>query len=281
MIDFFFQMGLSNACLSLVLAVVAMLVGARARRPQLAYMLWLLVFIKLVTPPIVKIPIVTIPAQGETAVAINENSRIGQLLSNNPQLNIEVSQWSTLGSTAWNHARVWLPPIWLVGIAVVFAFSIVRVCRFRRLLAAKSEAVRQDLQTAAVEIARRLGLNKIPTILTTSANLSPMVWWTGGKVRIVIPKALLDRMEAQQWKWILAHELAHVRRRDYLVRWLEWLACVCFWWNPVVWWAQRNLRATEEICCDELVISCLNPKPKFYANSLLYSFRGKNDQNVT
>jgi len=76
-------------------------------------------------------------------------------------------------------------------------------------------------------------------------------------------------MDAQQLQCILAHELAHVRRRDYLVRWLEWLACVCFWWNPVVWWAQRNLRAAEEICCDELVISCLNPKPKFYANSLL------------
>ena len=81
------------------------------------------------------------------------------------------------------------------------------------------------------------------------------------------------QMDAQQWQWILAHELAHelahVRRRDYLVRWLEWLACVVFWWNPVVWWAQRNLRAAEEICCDELVISCLNPKPISYANSLL------------
>ena len=96
-----------------------------------------------------------------------------------------------------------------------------------------------------------------------------MVWWIGGKVRIVIPTTLLEQMDAQQWQWILAHELAHVRRRDYMVRWLEWLACVVFWWNPVVWWAQRNLRATEEICCDELVISCLNPKPKLYANSLL------------
>ncbi len=37
----------------------------------------------------------------------------------------------------------------------------------------------------------------------------------------------------------------------------------------MVWWAQRNLRAMEEICCDDLVISCLNAKPKFYADSLL------------
>ena len=269
MIDFLLQMGLSNAFFSLALAIIATIVGAKARRPGLAYMLWLLVFIKLLTPPIVTIPIDTIPAVSDTAVAINENLRLGELLSNNPQLNIEASQWLTLGSAVWNRARVWLPPIWLLGSAVVFAFSIVRVCRFRRLLAAESEATSDELQTAAVEIAHRLGLKRIPMILTTSANLSPMVWWAGGKVRIVIPKALLDQMDPQQWKWIIAHELAHVRRRDYLVRWIEWLACVCFWWNPVVWWAQRNLRAAEEICCDELVLSSLNPKPKTYANSLL------------
>jgi len=263
MIDYFFQMGLSNGCLSLALAIVAMAVGAKARRPHLAHLLWLLVFIKLLTPPIVRIPIVTIPTQGETAVVINDNSQPGPQINDSHQFDIDTQ------STAWNHARVWLPPIWLVGSVIVFAFSIVRVFRFSSLLAAKSEATRQDLQTATVEIAHRLGLNRIPTILTTSARISPMVWWAGGKVRIVIPKALLDQMDTQQWKWILAHELAHVRRRDYLVRWLEWLACVFFWWNPVVWWAQRNLRAAEEICCDELVISRLNPKPKTYANSLL------------
>ena len=47
------------------------------------------------------------------------------------------------------------------------------------------------------------------------------------------------------------------------------LACVCFWWNPVVWWARRNLRANEELCCDALVVSSLRPKPRTYANSLL------------
>ena len=88
MTDFFFQMGLSNACFSLALAIVAMVVGAKARRPHLAHLLWLLVFIKLLTPPIVTVPIVTIPAQGETAVAINDHSTPGPLLSHSPELNI-------------------------------------------------------------------------------------------------------------------------------------------------------------------------------------------------
>ncbi len=273
MTHYFLQIGLSNACFSLALAIVAMVAGAKAKRPHLAHALWLLVFVKLVTPPIVSIPIVTIPQQHEATAAIADNSPTAPIVAGNRQFDIDgqsnASLSARIGSLAIRHGKEWLPPIWLLGSVVVFAWSMVRVSRFSRLLAAESEVAPQQLQTAAAKIARRLGLNKTPTIYTTSTRLSPLVWWAGGKVRIVIPTVVLEKMEPQQSQWILAHELAHVRRRDYLVRWIEWLACVCFWWNPVVWWAQRNLRATEEICCDALVLSSMHPKPKSYANSIL------------
>jgi len=89
MTDFLFLMGLSNACLSLALAIVAMVVGARARRPHLAHMLWLLVFVKLVTPPIATIPVVTIAAQGETTVMINNPSSPGLTLANSRQFDLD------------------------------------------------------------------------------------------------------------------------------------------------------------------------------------------------
>ncbi len=44
---------------------------------------------------------------------------------------------------------------------------------------------------------------------------------------------------------------------------------MAFWWNPVAWWARRNLRANEEICCDALVLSRLHPQPRSYARSLV------------
>ena len=65
-------------------------------------LLWLLVFVKLVTPPIVTIPIVTIPAQGETAIAINDHSGPGPLLSDSRQLNIDASLWSKIGNVRWS-----------------------------------------------------------------------------------------------------------------------------------------------------------------------------------
>ena len=273
MTDFFLQIALSNACFSLALAIVAMVVGAKARRPHLAWFLWLLVFVKLLTPPVKTIPIVTIPWQSETPVAINDHSQPGSPIAKGRQLNLDGQSGAFLSAriqaVVLEHGKTVLSLIWLMGSVFVLTWSLLRVYRFNRLLKLESEVSSQELQAVGAKLANRFGLKAAPAIYVTSANLSPMVWWIGGKVRIIIPTALLDQMETRQFQWILAHELAHVRRRDYLIRWIEWLACVCFWWNPVTWWARHNLRANEEICCDALVVSRLNPKPESYANSLL------------
>ncbi len=262
MIDYLLQLGLSNACMSLALAILAMVVGVTFKRPHLAHLLWLLVLIKLVTPPVVTIPVIAIPGLPETAVALNNRPFVALE-------KVDTSLWSRIEFIVSNYGREGLVFIWLLGSVIVFAWSLVRVYRFNRLLKMESEVAPQELQAVAAGIANRLELKPIPKVYTTSAHLSPMIWWIGGKVQIVIPSALLDRMDESKWQWIVAHELAHVRRRDYMVRWIEWLACVGFWWNPVVWWAGRNLRAMEEICCDALVMSCLKAQPQSYADSLL------------
>jgi beta-lactamase regulating signal transducer with metallopeptidase domain len=125
MTDSLLQMGLSNACFSLALAIVAMVVGARTKRPHLAHMLWLIVFIKLVTPPIVTIPVDTFSAQPEAAGTLDDH---GHLLP--PVTDAQSLAAATLSSlrsgigAVWNHGRIWLPPIWLVGSVVVFAWSL-------------------------------------------------------------------------------------------------------------------------------------------------------------
>ena len=267
MMDLLLRMGLSNACFALALALAARAAGAKARHPHLAYLLWLLVFVKLVTPPLV-----TIPVGGFSAPMGDVGADARTFVAGAPSAMADAAPGSPRRShlaTTWNRVKPGLAALWLLGSMVALVWSMVRVYRFGRLLAAQSEVAPPELQREAERMARRLGLAATPAIRTVSAHLSPLVWWVGGRVRIVIPRALLEQMDAHNWQWILAHELAHVRRRDHLVRWVEWLACVGFWWNPVVWWAQRNLRAMEEICCDDLVLSRLHPQPKSYADSLL------------
>lgn len=287
MTELFLRTGLSNALLSLVLALLAGAVGLTFKRPQLTHLLWLLVFVKLVTPPLVHLPLVTIPSPAGLsstryvlspstgAIATGESTRSAASIqaltpSSTHGRTSSIGRWwasTHTRLTSWG-AR-WLLPVWLVGGFLVFAGSLFRAYRFNRLLVRESVEAPSSIQDTAASISHHLGLRRVPTVYTTTACLSPMVWWMGGPVRVVLPLHLLRHMVPEQWRWVLAHELAHVQRRDYMVRWLEWLACVGFWWNPVVWWAQRNLRATEEICCDALVLSALKPSPHSYAKALL------------
>jgi beta-lactamase regulating signal transducer with metallopeptidase domain len=265
--DLFFQIGLSNACFALVLALVALLVGAKSKRPHLAHLLWLMVLIKLVTPPLLSLPV--IPSSGPLeesvksfAMPVIEAGELGPVVDEHP------ARAEFLRAVV-EHGKAWFVGLWLAGSALVLCWSLVRVVQFHRLLVAHSESASDEVQAAAMKIAGALGLRKAPMILATSAQLSPMVWWAGGRVRVILPSTLLETMSTDGWSSVLSHELAHVRRGDYFVRWLEWLACVLFWWNPVMWWAQRNLRAAEEICCDALVLSHLKLESHSYANSIL------------
>lgn len=267
MTDLLFQVGFSNVFLSFILAIAALIAGITIKRPQLAHILWLLVLVKLVTPPLFTIPVIELPEQLDSVVFSRpDNSR--------PAANFSGFDGDAIPPADTSFAFLdsgmnIILAMWILGSIVVFGISLVRVFRFNAMLKSGSETAPQEIQDISDGIAYRLKLKRVPLVSTTSAHISPMIWWLGRKVRIIIPAQLIEEMDSQQFHWILAHELAHVRRMDYLVRWIEWLAYVCFWWNPVVWWARYNLRMNEELCCDALVVSSLKPKPITYADSLL------------
>jgi beta-lactamase regulating signal transducer with metallopeptidase domain len=255
-IAFLVQLAISNLLLSAILAGVAYAVHRRGRYPALAHLLWVLVLAKLVTPPLFSLPLAQIPGSSGA--------------SSGPALASAVSAGPGPGA-AWLVERgvTVLLLAWALGSAVVLVVSLLRIYRFDRLLRRTSSQAPAGMQWLAREVAEQLELRSPPTIYISTARLSPMTWWAGGRVRVVLPKALPDEVDSEQLRWVIAHELAHVKRRDHLVRWLEWIACVSFWWNPVAWWARSNLRFDEEASCDALVLDRLGPQPRSYAMALL------------
>jgi beta-lactamase regulating signal transducer with metallopeptidase domain len=254
------QVAFSNVLLSAVLAVLAAVVHRRGRYPSLAHALWVLVLLKVVTPPLVILPLLPEP---------------GQAVTGDPSPAEPIA--SAAGTTIMEAFGGWLSGpgstllvlAWAIGSGLVLLFSLLRIRAFDRLVPSPSTQAPEDVGHLAVEAARRLGLRSVPAISLSSARLSPLTWWLGRRVRIVLPGTLVREVPATQLRWVIAHELAHVKRHDPLVRWLEWLACVAFWWNPVVWWARRDLRLAEEVACDALVISRLGGAPRAYARALL------------
>ena len=273
MTDYFVQTCISNVLLALLLAIVAVIVSRKSNWTGLAYLLWMLVLLKLVTPPLLSIPIPNMLAVETTPAAIVDAPASTGLAvaSGLEKVGDDSASVAVVNSPAinWNLVKSFLVALWLAGTVVSIVISLCRVTKFNRLLRSSSKPTAESVAREAAALAVDLQLARHPQLRTTSANVSPMVWWCGGQVQVVLPDALLEEIEPDQWRWALAHELAHVQRRDYLVRWLEWLACSVFWWNPLAWYARKNLRAAEEICCDAMVLSRLKPEPLVYANSIL------------
>ena len=84
---------------------------------------------------------------------------------------------------------------------------------------------------------------------------------------VLLPASALAALSPQQLEAILAHELAHIRRHDYLVNLLQTLVETLLFYHPAVWWLSRRIRIERENCCDDLAVS-LCGDPVAYANAL-------------
>jgi beta-lactamase regulating signal transducer with metallopeptidase domain len=157
-----------------------------------------------------------------------------------------------------------------LGALGVVAVALHRGRRFRRLLACAVPAP-PPVAARAREIARHLGLPNAPPVLLVPAPVPPMLWPTRRGPQLLLPQQLLGDLTADERDALLAHELAHVRRRDHWVRFVEIAATALFWWYPVAWWARTALRRAEERCCDEWVLRVLPSSAGAYASGLLKS----------
>lgn len=72
---------------------------------------------------------------------------------------------------------------------------------------------------------------------------------------ILVPASALAGLDLQALEAILAHELAHVRRRDYLINLLQNLVESLLFFHPAMWWVSRQIRMERELCCDDAAIA--------------------------
>lgn len=143
--------------------------------------------------------------------------------------------------------------LWLAGVAF-FSLRLVGGWIVARRFAWRAVHPASDrIQVLARQLADRLAVHRAVAILQSSAVAVPvMLGWL--KPTIVLPVAALSGLSPMQMEALLAHELAHVRRHDYLVNLLQSVAEALLFYHPAVWWLSRRVRAERELCCDDLAV---------------------------
>jgi len=155
---------------------------------------------------------------------------------------------------------------WAAGAAVALGWLLVAARRVGRV-AARGVTVTDARWSAALEQARRdAGLTRPVQLLAVPHGLL-LATWGSWKPQVLIPASALGWSEARV-RTVLAHEIAHVVRHDWLVQSIAEVLRALLWWNPLAWLACRALRHDSELACDDAVLRG-GVGPTAYADELL------------
>ncbi len=265
------DVALTNAVLATGLALVAA-AASRFTRPAVAHGFWLLVFVKLLTPPLLELGVVPRPeaASATVATVATEPSRSISMPFTGENASRPPGTTTTPRDRGpdWPSASTLAVTLWGAGALVLAALALLRLILFGRQ-ARRSKPADAALARRLNALAARMDLVRCPPLRLLDSKISPLVFSLFGEPRIYLPRQLAESLEPAALDAVLTHELAHIKRRDHWVRGLELLVCPLFWWLPVTWWAKRSLHLAEELCCDEWVLKIVPGSRRAYADGLL------------
>ncbi|MCX6618904.1 MAG: M56 family metallopeptidase, partial [Acidobacteria bacterium] len=255
-----------------VLAVLVELICTVLRpRPAVCHLLWLAVLIKLMTPPVVSWPW-ALPGSGglERFAVLEFASATAEepAMPNGHQL-ARAAASSTSPAPPQPFAIDMVSTgigLWIVGAVCAAILQAVRLRKLRRISRRTSPAP-DWLDSLAAEMAQRLHVRP-PRVLLVEG-LCSAVAVNAWRPKVLVSRALIDAIPRDDFAGILAHELAHFKRRDLWIGFLEFAAQCAWWWNPLLYVVRRRLHLYREMAADAWVLWALPDRQRHYAETLV------------
>lgn len=161
---------------------------------------------------------------------------------------------------AWGKAWLWTLSPWLMSawLCGVLLLSLRTAWAWKQAQALTREGTRPpggDATMALVRMMERTRVSRPVRLLESVAVEVPTVvgLW---KPLILVPTSTLTGLSVPQLEAVLAHELAHIRRHDYLVNLLQALVETALFYHPAVWWLSARIREERENCADDVAVEC-------------------------
>ena len=204
-------------------------------------------------------------AQMTTALA-GESASPAIPPAHRPKLSIKPDE---PGLVAMSGRVDWIPiaaGLWAAGFAVMMLRMAVHLRGARRLMAGCQEASESAVGEQVQRLLERLQWRRNIRVMLAAGLSSPAVV---GFLRpvLLIPAAIACELTPQQLESILLHELAHIRRHDYLVNVGQMLIEALLFFSPAVWFISRQIRIEREACCDAFAANATG-EPLRYAEAL-------------
>jgi len=161
----------------------------------------------------------------------------------------------------------WLALVWMVGAMVMLLRAGIKVAGAENLRRSCQPLTDETMISLVAEACRAVELGRKIRVAVTDKLTSPAV--VGVIVpTLILPLSLFSALTPEQIRFILLHELAHIRRGDYFANLFQLFAEALLFFNPAVWWISHQIRREREACCDALAIE-LSGAPADYAATLV------------
>ena len=231
-------------------ALIALLYVAarRSRTPQTRYLVGCLALAAMTLAPIV-----TFAISGQPELA--QTHTFASPVPTDPA-HIEALQIlpASLQQAAHPEIMPWLVMAWFAGAIVFWARltgSWIVATRMRSTFVRRAPP---QWQRKLDEIKTRIRVSQPVRLLTSALVQTPaVIGWL--RPVILMPIGALAGLPAEQIEALLAHELAHIRRHDYLVNILQSIAESLLFYHPAVWWISNQIRNERELCCDDVAVA--------------------------
>jgi uncharacterized protein (TIGR03435 family) len=148
----------------------------------------------------------------------------------------------------------WVVAAWLAGAMVFWMRLIAGWMAAARMRSTLVRPAALEWQQTVDRLKARIGVSCPVRLLISALAQSPaVVGWL--KPVVLVPVGALAGLPSEQLEALLIHELAHIRRHDYLVNILQSVAEALLFYHPAVWWVSGQIRAEREMCCDDVAVS--------------------------
>jgi VWFA-related protein len=161
-------------------------------------------------------------------------------------------QWN-IPASAWQWMLPGFVAVWATGV-LMFSIRFFGGWQFTRRLRSASYRAPAEWQRTLEEIAASVMTSRPVCLVVSSLVEVPMViGWL--RPAILVPVGALTGLPPEQITALLAHELAHIRRHDYIANVAQTVIEAVLFYHPAVWWVSERIRAERELCCDDVAVA--------------------------
>jgi murein DD-endopeptidase MepM/ murein hydrolase activator NlpD/Zn-dependent protease with chaperone function len=268
LLQFLLEQTFFSALIFLVVLLLSFVLHRRS--PLLLLGIWTLVFVRLILPPSFTLPTSLHPLWKNTAAPWI------QLPGSSTGMAIETSALSPVAAAQTGKLPVYVPIVtlmlWMGGMLLLLMHQAARLRDHNRLLQ-RAQPVQEPRIIKQLQVwQRHLQLKKSYRLVSIDSCQGPFI---SGFFRptIFIPRQLLQVNDSAMIECVLAHELAHIKRRDYILLPLQALLQVVFFFNPIIWITASRVNLLRECACDSLVLEKRILAPHAYASGLLRALK--------